>query len=103
ILRGINTAIFTIWQIIAILPEVYQKQFRTPMPKEEFIKLANSSLPLIYAIANSHIDVLEELQKEYTLKVSKEIFKAFSPDSFHFSGDLTRGNLRLELNEEVTK
>lgn len=100
--RGVNTAMFSIWETIGVIPEVYKSQYGKPMPKDEFVKLANNSLPLIYAIASSHLSVFKELEPEYTTFTSESSnLKKFATSSFYFteSGE----EKKLELTEQALR
>lgn len=98
--RGINTALYTLWETLDILPKVYKQQFNRPMPKEKYVQLAKNSLPLIYAIAGSHLDIFSELQQKYSIYRVIDLIEEdrLLPNVFYFSGE--PDNLKLELKEE---
>jgi hypothetical protein len=98
IARGIGTAVYTIWETIGILATVYKNQFNKAMPKDEFIKIAKNSLPLIYAIASSHLRIFFRLQDNYRLdEDSKRLLK----EAFYFSGEAD--NLKLQLKASLIR
>ncbi len=69
------------------------------MPKNEFSKLVKNSLPLVYAIASSHLDVFLKLQQNYRETLGLSSIKIFVPQAFYFSGEKT--NLKLELKQDT--
>ncbi len=98
--RGVNTAMFSIWETIAVIPEVYKNQYKRPMQKDEFIKLAQNSLPLIYTIASSHLDVFIEIEPGYTGFTSENNnLKKFVAQNFYY---IEKGeDKKLELTEKT--
>jgi|GEM_PF-3550378 len=93
IIRGMNTGVSTIWETFGILPEIYAQQFKKPMPKEKFMELARNSLPLIYALASSHLDLFVELNNHYNEG------NKFAKNAFHFRKD--QDTLKLELKQDI--
>lgn len=104
VLHGFNTAFFNCWGVLGILPNVYREQFGREMPPEEFDRLAQNSLQLIYALAGSHIDVFIGLEDNIHKKPTKITYDTENlipePSKFYFRSDKS-GNLYLELKEGV--
>ena len=100
---GINTALNTSWGIIKVIPKVFRQEFgRAPSPSE-LRKIYHNALPVIYALAGSHLQMFIQFRKAMAgiqYDETRFSYDTFIPKQFFFRKD-ERGELFLEIKSEI--
>ncbi len=100
---GIATANYISLRFLAVLPKVYEQQYKHSPTREDLLKLSKGVKPLILAMSAVDVSTLSSIHNELSL-VKRFIqvpgfFNGFNPNKFWISEQ--GGNLYLELKPEV--
>lgn len=89
--RGVGTASEVMWNTIRVVPATYKNRFSEHLAPEQYAKIARNSLPVIYAIASTHLGVFGKAHKQ----LKSQYGLAFDPANFYLAGE--GENIRLEV------